>query len=411
MTAVRRISTAAWAAFACATLFYAYQFALRVAPSVMSADLMEAFGMGAAAFGLLAAFYSYGYAPFQVPAGAMCDLLSPRTVFVLSVLACVVGNLFFMMGSIPAAYFGRFLIGLGSATSFLLCIKVAATSFPSAMLPMLTSVAVLIGTFGSVGGYTPIAYSTAQLGWKPTIMILTILGGVLCLLGLVFIKKGESGEKEEAFSKDAFFQAVKALLHAKHTWIIGSFGFLMYVPIATFFDVWGVPFLKSMYGLEATEAGLLVSIAYIGFGAGAVLSPIALKYFGSYRPCFLIPSFGGVVFFLIMLSGVQLSYSAFAALMLLFGMIVAPQILAFALIASLTPKKIAGISSGLHNMICMLSGVVAPPLVGKLLHLLAPDMHQKPSHAYQLALLVVVAALVLAGLLVLFAPKSFRKGS
>ena len=63
----------AWLAWGCGALFYAYQFALRVSPSVMASELMQTLSLDAAGFGLLASFYYYGYALFQVPAGSLLD--------------------------------------------------------------------------------------------------------------------------------------------------------------------------------------------------------------------------------------------------------------------------------------------------------------------------------------------------
>ncbi len=56
-----------WVVWACAALFYGYQYALRVAPSVMTNDLMAEFGIDAATVGSISSFYYVSYATLQVP--------------------------------------------------------------------------------------------------------------------------------------------------------------------------------------------------------------------------------------------------------------------------------------------------------------------------------------------------------
>ncbi len=57
--AVRRPSLRAWAAFALGCLCFGYAFTQRVAPSVMTEDLMRAFAVGGGALGSLSAFCFY----------------------------------------------------------------------------------------------------------------------------------------------------------------------------------------------------------------------------------------------------------------------------------------------------------------------------------------------------------------
>lgn len=407
MLSLNNLSRHAWPAYILATLFYAYQFALRVAPSVMGDQLMDAFAIGTTTFGLMASFYYYGYALFQVPAGAMCDLLSPRLVLSLSLLGCVAGQLLFLTGSLYMAFLGRLLIGLSSATSFVLCLKVAAQFFPSRVLPTLTAVAVLVGTFGCLGGGAPIAYSTRVMGWMSTTWLLTAMAGLLIIVGMLLMP----GRKHSpATPVDGNFrEALKGLIKAKHTWVLGAFGLLAYTPMAAFCDLWGVPFLERVYTLSTEKAAFLISITYIGLGLGSLLGPLMLGYLKRYVTCLFLSMVCSGFLFALLIAGVPLGYHGLFVLMLLIGLALGPQTLAFAFVSELNPKKITGIANGLYNMICMLSGILMQPLVGKLLAIFAPQGVDGSSDfsitAYQLALSIVPSALALAAVIVLLVPK------
>ncbi|HSH42302.1 MAG TPA: hypothetical protein VK973_09295, partial [Arenicellales bacterium] len=68
----------AWAAFALGTMYFGYAFAQRVAPSVMTGELMRDLAVGGAALGGLSAFYFYAYAGIQLPVGVLLDRFGPR---------------------------------------------------------------------------------------------------------------------------------------------------------------------------------------------------------------------------------------------------------------------------------------------------------------------------------------------
>jgi sugar phosphate permease len=63
-------------------VFYLAMFFLRAAPAVMTAELMRAFGIGAASLGNLSAFYFYFYVAMQIPVGALTNSWGPRKLLV-----------------------------------------------------------------------------------------------------------------------------------------------------------------------------------------------------------------------------------------------------------------------------------------------------------------------------------------
>lgn len=70
--------TFAWLMCALGAVFYAYEYFLRILPSVMEVPLRAHFDLSASGFGLLAAFYYYAYVPMQLPVGVLMDRFGPR---------------------------------------------------------------------------------------------------------------------------------------------------------------------------------------------------------------------------------------------------------------------------------------------------------------------------------------------
>src|SRR5262245_9308234 len=113
-----------WVICGLGALFYCYEYLLRIAPSVMMVDLMQAYQINATVFGNLAAFYYYAYTPVQLPVGVLMDHYGPRRLLTFACLACALGSYLFAHASyISMAQFGRFLVGFGSAFAFVGVLK------------------------------------------------------------------------------------------------------------------------------------------------------------------------------------------------------------------------------------------------------------------------------------------------
>ena len=69
---------AAWLVWGLGALLYLMGFFQRVAPAVMTDELMRAFSINAAGLGSLSALYFYSYVAMQVPTGILADRWGPR---------------------------------------------------------------------------------------------------------------------------------------------------------------------------------------------------------------------------------------------------------------------------------------------------------------------------------------------
>ena len=126
-----------WLVCSLAALYYCYEYLLRVTPSVMEGPLREHFGLSAAGFGFLSAFYYYAYVPLQVPVGVLLDRYGPRVLLTTACLICVIGTFLFAGTSVFwIAAVGRFLVGFGSAFAFVGVLKLATIWLPEDKLAM-----------------------------------------------------------------------------------------------------------------------------------------------------------------------------------------------------------------------------------------------------------------------------------
>jgi MFS family permease len=361
-----------WLFLLCGALFYAYQFALRVYPSVMTEELLQSFKIGLEDLSRVISFYYFGYAAFLIPAGALLDKFGVRRVTLSAIACCILGAvLFTYVPHLFVVSLGRFLMGAGSAFAFLACLKIATLWFLPAQLPGLVGLSIFLGTMGAMGGGSPVAWGVENFGWKSTLFALIVIAIGLFSLTWAFLKdKKEEGDGASA-PKESLLKGIQIVLKNKATLIVGLYAVLMYVPLAAFCDLWGVPYMVTAYKISETEAGFLVSLVYLGLGVMSPFGGMLANLFKSYRVPMLLSAFLTTIIFVLFLMKVTFSFSACVILLFLLGVFLAPQMLFFTVAVDSNPPRLGATVGGVVNTFSMLSGVIFQPLIGKILAIFA----------------------------------------
>jgi sugar phosphate permease len=146
----------------------------------------------------------------------------------------------------------------------------------------------------------------------------------------------------------------------------------MYLPLAGFADIWGGSYLQSSYNLDSEQAATLVRYFYLGVGFGAPLWPWVLTASTNYRFTMMLSAIITCGLFIYMLYAPQLEYLHLSILLFLIGAGSSGQFLAFVAVTTINTQERAATASGMHNMLCMLSGIVAQPLIGFFIDRYAP---------------------------------------
>ncbi|MGL5784731.1 MAG: MFS transporter [Alphaproteobacteria bacterium] len=412
----KKFELRAWLIWACAAIFYGYQFAQRVSPSVMTDELMSSFSVECAALGAISAFYYNAYAFLQIPAGSLLDKFGPRKMLSLATLLCTLGSILFATATgISQASIGRLFIGAGSAFGFLSCLKIGTIWFSSEKLPLVVGLSLCIGTVGAVGGSAPLFHMVQTLGWQQTIWMLAIVGFCLFALVLLVVKdkpmadSRASKKVEQPEQSYSFLQSLEIILKKPQTWLISFHGILMYVPLSAFADMWGTKFLAEVYQIDRTVAAATSSIIYIGMGLGSPILPLLAHWLKGYKPILLIGSAGSILTFFSILYLTSMPLSMLSTTLFFFGFFLGGQILCFSMVCNINPREISATAGGFHNMICMLSGVIFIPLVGYLLDLFAETPGVYSVQNYTWALVTILGAMVAAFIITFWIKEVYSK--
>lgn len=368
-----------WLIWGCAALFYCYQFMLRASPSVMADDLMVAFQVDACTLGILTGCYYNTYSALQVPGGTLMDYFKPRRVLTCAAILCSVGTLLFSMAdSIPVAAFGRALIGAGSAMGFLSCLKIGTLWFPSHQLSLIVGLTVALGAVGGTSAGYPLAWLVEVYGWRHAMWLVAFLGFVLAALGWSMVRDTppdalerevlkSHGDTDIHLPQTGLLTNIITVIRQPQSWLIALYGFLMYIPLSAFTDLWGTPYLMTAYQLDKPIAAMVNSVALVGLGLGSPAFSFLCNVIKSYKITVFLSAVGALLMFAIIFYVPGLPLWLLVSCLFLAGLSLGGQFLAFAMTCALNPLSASGTAGGFHNMICMLSGVIFMPFIGWLL--------------------------------------------
>lgn len=361
-----------------ASVFYVYEFFLRVAPSAMVYPLMSEFHIGAREFGSMSAFFYYAYTPMQIPAGLLFDRFGPRVLMTLGMVTCSLAALIFSMShSFPMLCLARFLIGFASAFAFIGALVLAARWFPSRYFALIAGLIQAMGCLGAIGGEAPVAALIDQIGWRQTIFLSAMIGAAFSLLFWLIIRDRPKGayfkqNQEPQAPTGNEWSRLKSVLGNPQTWAISLCSFSCWAPVVGFAALWAIPFVAVDLQISPTAAAGYTSIMWIAI---AITSPLAGWWsdrIQSRRIPLLVCSVIGCV------SGALIVYlehpSPWLLSLLLFmlGTSAAAQVITFGFVDDINPPAVAGTSVGINNMAVITSGIVMQPLIG---HMLSQAWH------------------------------------
>lgn len=403
----------AYFVFFLAASFYLYEFILQVSPSVMAAPMMEAFHVTAEGFGIISAFYFYAYAPMQLPAGVLFDRYGPRKLMTGALFVCAIGALFFALTeSVFTAAFGRFLIGVGSAFSFIGVLVLLSRWFPPQYFAILAGVAQLMSSVGAIFGEMPLAALTEHIGWRKASFILAMIGFLLAFLLWFFIRdyphQSTQTKPSEGF-RDEWTRLVQ-VCGRRDTWQIGVYAGAIWTPIAVFAALWGVPFLAEKYHISVIMASGLCTMIWIGIGIGSPLLGWVSDRVYSRRLALAISAVLGLIATIMILYMPNVSLFWMYVLLFIFGLGAGGQTVSFAVVKDVNPLHLVGTAAGFNNLAVLIGGAIFQPLVGIILArnngTLIHGIHEYSISSYQKALIVVPCSFLLALMMVWFMKES-----
>ncbi|KTD19246.1 MFS transporter [Legionella jordanis] len=387
---------AAWGIWLIASLFYAYQYILRVMPNIMLDNFIQQFHIDSTIFGQFSGIYYIGYSLMHLPIGIMLDRFGPRRVMSACILLTVVGLLpilFAEQWMYPMM--GRALIGMGSSAAILGTFKIIRMGFQEQYFTRMLSFSVTIGLIGAIYGGGPVSYLCSVIGYKAVVQIFAFFGLGLALLTYLIVPDIEKTSRQTTILAD-----VKQVIGNRKIMALCFLAGLMVGPLEGFADVWGSAFIREVYGFDKNLASYLPSMIFIGMCFGApVLSYIAEKT-QNYLAVIMGAGLFMMLVFLALISH-HLTSATMTLGFVLVGICSAYQILAIYKASTYVPEHVAGITTAVANMIIMSFGYGFHSTIGLLINHFG-GIKVTEAFTYGLAVIPVSLGLAVFGFSALF---------
>lgn len=368
MTPDIKPSLRAWAAFILGCICFGYAFLQRVAPSVMTEDLMRAFSVGAAALGSLSAFYFYAYAGMQMPIGALMDRYGPRRLLSGAMALCLIGSMVFALAdSLALASVGRTLIGAAVAFGFVGSMTIAATWFPSRQFTLLVGILQSVGMLGAIAGQAPLSLYVQARGWQETMIAMGILGAIVAVLIFLVVEEIPKKHATPAAATSAGKGAFRDVLSRRDSWFCGITGFTLTAAMLSFSGLWAVPWLIQVNGFSKPDAAATASLVFVSWAVVGPIIGMVTERIKRRKPILIFGLLCGAVSMLAMIVIPDMSVWMLRLCFVVNGIGGCTMILTFACVREVNRPSRSGVALGFVNMCVVGSGAVFQPLLGLLL--------------------------------------------
>ena len=362
-----------WTVWGLGAALYIFGFFQRVAPGVMTTELIADFNLTGAELGHLSAFYFYSYVAMQIPTGLLSDSWGPRRLLTAGALVAGLGSLCFAFaGSMLWACAGRLLIGGSVAVAFVAMMKLSSHWMALRHFSLASGMALFLGILGAVFAGTPLRLLVTSYGWRPVMLASSVFPFFVAALIWVIVR---DDPKERGYSSYAaktkaagprigVVAGLRQVFTYRNTWLLSIAPGALAGSVLTFAGLWGVPFLTSHYGMSAPKAAATCSAMLLAWALGGPLSGNLSDRYGQRKSlymagCALIVAAWALV---ILVPGLPLPI--LIGLLMIIGFAAGGIIIGFAYVKESVPSHLAGTAAGVCNMGVMIGPMFLQPAVG-----------------------------------------------
>jgi len=408
-----RFARVRWSIYAILAAAYILVFFHRIAPAVVSADLMRDFGATGAALGSLAAMYYYIYTAMQIPAGVLADTLGARIAVTLGNLVSGIGSILFGTAtSFGEASVGRALVGLGVSVVFVGLMKSNTLWFRDRDYGFISGLTLLLGNVGAILAAGPLAGVLTIWSWRAVFVALGVMALVLAVLAWIGVRntpedagfpsiREMEGQARHEGRQQHWWRDLLVVLATRRAWPGFWVNLGMPGSMLAFLGLWAIPFLRDQHGLTRSAASTYTSVALAGFAVGALFCGWFSDRLGRRKPVLVI---GTLLYGLAWLGIVYVNWMpgvlgmAWFALM---GFSCGAFILTFAGAKEVVVPALSGMAIALVNTGAFLGAAILQPLFGWIMDLswggtLANGVRVYGSADYQAGFWLMLGCVVLA---------------
>ncbi|MDA5092595.1 MFS transporter [Aliiroseovarius sp. KMU-50] len=192
------------------------------------------------------------FALMQLPVGWALDNIGPKRL-AASLLAIGGGGgaLFFANATQPDhVLYAMMLIGVGCSPVLMASYFIFARTYSASVFGTLAGMVIGFGALGNIAGALPLALAVESFGWRACLWALAVVTLVVAAAILLTVQDPPKAEHEGDRKG-----SVLDLLKLPALWAIFPIMFVNYSAAAGLRGSWAGPFMRDIYGMDATGIG------------------------------------------------------------------------------------------------------------------------------------------------------------
>ena len=227
---------------------YFLSYLLRNVNGVVANDIMRDLGVGADVLGALTSVYFLTFAAAQLPIGVLLDRFGPRPVQTALFLCTAAGAALCAGGGIGTLFYGRALIGLGTAGALVSGLKASAQWFARDKLPLVNGGFIMCGGLGALAATWPVAFALRAMDWRALSLLFAAAACAIAAAVYVLVPKRPAPSAAPAGQVSLMDIARDPLFRRFAPLSASCFGSVLAVQ-----GLWAGPFLADVDGLAPHE--------------------------------------------------------------------------------------------------------------------------------------------------------------
>ncbi len=401
----------AWSNWAIATFFVIFQFYLQTSAGIMAHLWQKDFNLTALSVANLSAAFFYVYVFMQIPVGLIYDRFPLKWILTFAGFTLFAGCLIFALThNYYIAFFARMVMGIGAAFGFVGMLHICANWFSIQNFPLMVSLAETIGMVAIAFGEILLAVIVSALGWRQSMLYAALIAFILTVIIMILVRDKSAAITEnlaQNYKKLSILKTMKLLSLNKQVWLTGLYGFFNFSLITVFTALWGIPFLRRIYGYNLHQSATMIAMIFLGVSIGTLIMSFLSFKIGRRKPVmFFGPLVTAILFGIINFST---DLPSFAIYILLFfcGFFSATYVLSFALSKETIPSNVRSTALATVNMLIMLSAPLLQTLIGYFISTGFFGLLSETTLIYRLSLSILTAGFFISAVLVLFMQESY----
>ncbi len=371
-----RFEVARWSIYAVLVVAYMSVYFHRMAPGVVSSELMVAFSTTGAALGSLAAMYYYIYTAMQIPAGILADTVGIRVAATTGCLIAGLGSILFgSADSLAVASIGRFLVGLGVSVIFVGLMKSNSVWFSDRRYGAVSGLTLFLGNMGSVLAAGPLAAALGLWSWREVFVALGIGSLVLGAMAFWLVRnrpedagfpsvREMEGQAKHRGRENHWLRDLATVAKRRAVWPGFFVNFGIAGSLFAFVGLWAIPLLRDGFGLDRAAAAGFTTTALFAFALGALGAGWLSDKLGRRKPIVIA---GAALYAVVLGVMIYVSWTPDAlayGLFALLGFAGGAFVITYPCAKEVCPPVLAGMAISVVNTGLFLGAAIMQPLFG-----------------------------------------------